>query len=111
MNIQIRIVDQVTIVEMAGEIDGKTAPSAQEQIVPLTQNGGKMLLDMTQVSYMSSAGLRVLLMLYRQMTSHAGQITLVGISEEIKDTMSVTGFLKFFAISETVDSALATMQS
>ncbi|MDX2272343.1 MAG: anti-sigma factor antagonist [Cyanobacteriota bacterium] len=111
MDVRVKTVDQVTLVELEGEIDGKTAPMAQEKIVPLTQAGGKMLLDMTHVTYMSSAGLRVLLLLYRQMTSNNGQIALVGLSEDIKDTMSVTGFLKFFTISDTVDSGLAALQS
>jgi anti-sigma B factor antagonist len=35
---------------------------------------------------------------------------LVGLSEDIKDTMSVTGFLKFFVTSDTLDSALAALQ-
>jgi anti-sigma B factor antagonist len=111
MEINVKSMDQqVTVVEISGEIDGKTAPAAQEKVVPLTQSGGKLLLDMSKVSYMSSAGLRVLLLLYRQMASNNGQIALVGLSEDIKDTMSVTGFLKFFVTSDTLDSALAALQ-
>ena len=77
--------------------------------MPLVQPGSKILLDMSQVDYLSSAGLRMLLSLYRQVSSNNGSIALVGLSEEIKDSMSVTGFLRFFTLYDTVDAGLAAM--
>lgn len=109
MDIQIRTVDDITVVDLAGEVDGKTAPLAQAQIVPLTRGGGKLLLDMTRVTYMSSAGLRMLLLLYRQMATNNGRVALVGLSEEITDTMAATGFLSYFATSDTLESGLAAL--
>ncbi|MFQ5794623.1 MAG: anti-sigma factor antagonist [Candidatus Bipolaricaulia bacterium] len=109
MEINTKTVEQVTVVQLTGELDGSTAPTAQEQILPLIQEGGRILLDMTGVAYMSSAGLRMLLLLYRQTRSHNGRIALVGLSEEIQDTMSVTGFLDFFTTHETLDSGLEAL--
>ncbi|NJL99507.1 MAG: anti-sigma factor antagonist [Synechococcaceae cyanobacterium SM2_3_2] len=111
MDITIQTNNDITIAQVVGEIDGKTAPSAQENLVPLTQGGGKLILDLSQVSYMSSAGLRVLLLLYRQMAGNNGQIALVGLSEELKDTMSITGFLKFFLTSETLADGIAALST
>ena len=99
---------QVTVVEVAGDIDTSTAPLVQAQVLPLAQAGTRMILDLTKVLYMSSAGLRVLLSLYRQISAQDGQIVLVGLSEEIKDTMSITGFLDFFKTCDTLDTALTT---
>ncbi len=109
MNINVKTVDQVTLVDLAGDIDGKTAPLAQEQIVPLTRTSNKLLLNLTQVGYMSSAGLRLLLLLYRQMTSNNGRIALVGLTDDIKDTMSATGFLNYFNCYDSVDAGLAAL--
>ncbi len=107
MNVTVNTVEQITVINLEGDLDGKTAPEVQAQITPLlVQGGGKMILDMTKVPYMSSAGLRVLLMLYRQATANNGKIVLVGLSEELSDTMSVTGFLNFFTTCETFDSAI-----
>lgn len=100
----------VTAIEMAGDVDANTASLVQEQVLPLAQPGSKILLDMTKVPYMSSAGLRMLLSLYRQVTSQDGRIVLVGLSEEIRDTMHVTGFLDFFTSCETVDSGLEALK-
>jgi anti-sigma B factor antagonist len=109
MEINLKSVGRVTVVEMAGDIDSNTAPQAQERILPLAQSGSKLLLDMSAVGYMSSAGLRMLLSMYRQVSRQNGTMVLVGLAEEIKDTMAVTGFLNFFTIRDTVDEGLKTL--
>jgi anti-sigma B factor antagonist len=110
MKVDVRTLDDVTVVDLDGELDGKTAPDVQEQLGPLIQAGGRLILDMTHVPYMSSAGLRVLLMLYRQAAANKGRIALVGLSEELSDTMSVTGFLSFFTTCDTLESAMEALK-
>jgi anti-sigma B factor antagonist len=51
----------------------------------------------------------MLLSMYRQVSRQNGGIVLVGLAEEIKDTMSVTGFLNFFTIRDTVDEGLKAL--
>jgi anti-sigma B factor antagonist len=109
MEINVKSSGEVTLVEMAGDIDSNTAPQAQERILPLVQPAAKILLEMSGVEYMSSAGLRMLLSMYRQVSRQNGSIVLVGLAEEIKDTMSVTGFLNFFTIRDTVDEGLKAL--
>lgn len=100
----------ITVVTVAGEIDGGSAPGLQTQVLPLLQQDGSLILALGGVTYMSSAGLRVLLLLYRQAISRNGRVALAGVAESIKDTMAVTGFLKFFTVADTVDQALTTLQ-
>lgn len=111
MDINIKTVEQVQVVELAGDIDASTAPSVQEKILPLAEPGSKVLLDMTNVPYMSSAGLRVLLSVYRQASAKDGKLVLVGLTEEIRDTMSVTGFIDFFETYDDVASGLKSLKS
>ena len=111
MEINVKTIDAASVVELIGEIDGSSAPAAQARILPLAGPGSHILLDMTKVPYMSSAGLRMLLSTYRQVTSKNGRIVLVGLSEEIQDTMSVTGFLKFFTTCSTLEAGLATLNA
>ena len=104
MDIQVSETEGVTVVTVDGELDTNSAPIAQQQIVPLAVDGVRLVLDMTKVPYMSSAGIRVLLSTYRQVTGNGGKIVLVGLADDVKDTMSVTGFLKFFQTYDTVDA-------
>lgn len=98
--------DGVTVVTMAGEIDGTTAARAQEILVPLLEQHASLVLDVSAVSFLSSAGLRMLLLVYRQALAKNGKVALAGLNEQIRDTMAITGFLKFFLVCESVDAAV-----
>lgn len=100
----------VTLITLVGDIDGNTAPGVQADVLAAAAPDSKMILDMTGVPYMSSAGLRVLLAVYRQMTAQNSQVVLVGLAEEIRDTMEVTGFLDFFTVTATLDEAYTLLQ-
>lgn len=110
MEINVKMTGQVTVVELQGEIEGKTAPLVQEQVLPLLQPGAKVLLNLTGVPYMSSAGLRMMLSTYRQATSNKARVALIGLSQEIQETMSATGFLRFFTLYDTVEAGLEGMK-
>ena len=109
MDITQRTDGDVTIVELSGEIDGSTAPQAQAAIVPLAQGDSKIVIDMSDVGYMSSAGLRMLLVVYRTVSGQGATVALSGLSQDLEDTMSLTGFLDFFDHFETVDEAIASL--
>jgi anti-sigma B factor antagonist len=108
MDVQVKTYGDATIVEAAGDVDGSTAPTLQEQVLAVAQPGCRLLLDLSQVGYMSSAGLRVMLLLHRQV-SGKGKVVLVGLNDEIKSTMSATGFLKFFTTADTLDAGKALL--
>ncbi len=110
MEINISNIDSVQIATLDGDIDASVAPEVSEKILPLATENGKIIVDMTKVPYMSSAGLRTLLSMYRQVSANQAKLILVGLSEDIKDTMSVTGFLDFFEVSESVDEAIAKLK-
>lgn len=109
MEIELEEVDGTTIVTLFGELDGRSAPVVQDKLLALPRPQGKLLLDMSGVSYISSAGLRALLMLYRQMAAQDGRVALVGLAENIQDIMSVTGFLEFFDSYETTAEGIAAL--
>lgn len=111
MEIELEDVDGITVATLFGELDGRTAPDVQEKLIQLPQPHRKLLLDMSGVSYISSAGLRALLMLYRQIGNSQGEVALVGLSESIRDMMSVTGFLEFFNDYGTLEEGLAALNT
>lgn len=109
MEIDFREVDDVRVVSLQGDLDGRTAPAAQAELLPLILPGASVLLDLSGVPYMSSAGLRMMLLVYRHAQSVDSRIALVGLSEDIRDTMSATGFLDFFVMSDSVDAGVAAL--
>lgn len=109
LSIDIETVEQVQVVHLVGDIDGATAPDAQAAIVGVAGPDCKILLDMSGVSYMSSAGLRLLLVVYRNIKGQGGEVILAGLTEDLKDTMEMTGFLDFFQHRDTRDAGLAAL--
>jgi anti-sigma B factor antagonist len=109
MEVDVRKMDNTTIVAINGELDGKTAPEAQAKILPLAGGDVSLLIDMSQVGYMSSAGLRMMLLIYRQIGASGGSVALIGLTEEIEETMELTGFLSYFDTFDSVESAIEKM--
>lgn len=110
MDISVKVVGQVTIVRPVGEIDSKTAPSFQEKVLSLVQAGSKILLNLSEVGFMSSAGLRVMLLTHRETAAKNAHIVLVGMCDDIKNSMSATGFLNFFTVCDTVEDGMEALQ-
>lgn len=109
MNVDIETVEDITVVKLAGELDGLAAPIVQQQLLPIAQAGGKILLNMTEVQYMSSSGLRMLLSTYRHISNSGGRIVLVGVAGVIEDTLSAAGFLQFFTVCQTLDDGMEAL--
>ena len=98
--------NDILTVRLEGSLDGKTAPEAREQLQRFLAANSKLILDLTNVDYLSSAGLRLLLVTYRELAARKGKLVLLGVSEDIRTVMSHTGFLSFFTLVESTVEAV-----
>lgn len=101
MNVIVSNENSIVLITISGSIDSKTTADLQSKIMESITDATKVILDMTKVDFVSSAGLRVLLMVYRYIKSQNGKVVLVGVSEEIQDVMEMTGFINFFEMTDT----------
>lgn len=109
MNVTVNKIQEITVVALDGDLDASSAPDAENQILPLANAGARIALDMSKVPYMSSAGLRMLLATYRAIATKGGKVILIGLSPDLEDTMSLTGFLEFFEHFATLDEGVARL--
>lgn len=105
MNVNINTENNITKIVIQGRIDSQTSNELQSQIIDNASGLKKVIIDLSGVSFLSSAGLRVLLMLYRQLKANDGKVVLVGLSDDLLDVMSITGFVNFFEITSSIDEA------
>ncbi|MBX6384422.1 MAG: STAS domain-containing protein [Microbispora sp.] len=98
--------DGTTVIALTGEIDGRSGPGVRRRLMELLPDDGRVLLDMSGVTYLSSAGLRVLLLLHR---AAGARIALAGVPPEIETVMAATGLLDLFPVtgSAAPDSAVS----
>lgn len=102
--------DKATVVGISVDIDAKTAPDLQAEILPLVAADRALILDVSKVGYMSSAGLRMLLSVYRQAARSNAKLMISGLNADIREVMSATGFLDQFTICDNVEAALKAVE-
>ena len=99
----------ITIIELNGDLDGNSAPQLQEEIEKtVTPDCNCLALEMTNCEFVSSAGLRVLLISAKLLKKNNGVVALIGLSDEVKDIMEMTGFEPYFEYQESIDQCCNT---
>ncbi|MDI6100430.1 STAS domain-containing protein [Actinoplanes sp. NEAU-A12] len=101
--------DDILVLKLIGDLDGRTAPAAQAQILEVLPSDERVLLDLSELGVVTSAGLRTMLLVYRQAQARNSTVGLVGLSQELHGILSATGFLTFFVVSDTVDDGLSEL--
>ena len=75
-----------------GKLDTNTAPQLQDALIPAFDEAKQVELDFSQLSYVSSAGLRVLLTGQKTAQSKGALMAVRGVSDEIREIFKMTGF-------------------
>lgn len=83
--------NEMLTLTVEGRLDTTTAPILEKTINELSDGVTELILDMNQLAYVSSAGLRVLLSAQKKM-SKIGSMKLTGICDEVMDVFEMTGF-------------------
>lgn len=86
------------ILEVSGRIDTTTAGSFEKQVLPYLQSGSELVLDCDQVEYISSAGLRSLLILAKVASARDSRIVLCRLSGLVREVLEISGFDSFFEV-------------
>lgn len=92
MNIAKTTKDDTTTLALSGRLDTTTAPQLQETLIPEFDSSKNVVLDFAELVYVSSAGLRVLLMGEKTAKAKGGRFTLIHVSSEIMEVFEMTGF-------------------
>ncbi|MBO7554103.1 MAG: STAS domain-containing protein [Bacteroidaceae bacterium] len=96
--------------QLGEELDSFNYQQVQEDILAILERGCSAVLDMTACKYVSSTGLRVLLYSKKVAASKGLKLYLVGMSDEVKDIMEVTGFDSFFDSFKTMEECLENVK-
>lgn len=98
----------VLIVRPEGRIDSNTSPELEDWLVSRVGGGLKgLVLDMSAIDYISSAGLRVLLMIAKKLRANAGLLVLSGLIPSVRQIFELAGFFSIFAVEPDLEKAVA----
>ena len=77
---------------LEGRIDTLTAPQLESEISPMLEGIDALVIDLAQVAYISSAGLRVLLSTHKKMLAAGGSLTIANAVPAVREVFDITGF-------------------
>ncbi len=101
------------MVSLSGRLDVESAASAQRMFTDVLTGGGSppsmLMVNTAEVSFISSTGIRSLLLAAKQAKSDGVGLALVGLTPSIREILSLTGMLDMFGIYDSATEALQTL--
>ena len=88
----------IITVTLAGRLDMANALTAEQAFLKYSKSGNVFELEMSQVDFVSSAGVRALLTLYRIVTENNGSVTILNPTDQIMEVLEETDFDALFTI-------------
>jgi anti-anti-sigma factor len=96
------------VLAVHGRIDAHTAKLFEAAVLPRAQAGeSSLVLDLDGLKYISSAGLRVIMLAAKQQKQRAAKFALCNLHDDVRDVFEVSGFAKIIDIHPSREAAVA----
>ena len=103
---------EVTLLAVKGFIDTTTAPEFEKKFLTvLGEKKFKLVVDLKDVNYISSAGLRIVLQAAKQMKTKGGRLALCSLREQIREVFNISGFSGILDIAPTAEEAMLRLSA
>lgn len=100
-----RTEDGATLLSLSGRLDSMTAPEFEQAIPRLFADAPSVvLMDMSQLDYISSAGLRVVLIAAKTAAQAQARLSLFGLQQHVREVFEISGFLKVLDVRADLSS-------
>lgn len=106
-----REVDGATVVSASGWLNASTAKDFETAVMPLIDSTDRFVLDCSGLDYITSAGLRVFLLVITKMKASGKALCVASPRKNIKELFQLTGMLPFLEVYATVGAALGRTSS
>ena len=101
MQIKTEINNSKLFISLSGRLDTITSPQLEEEINSISLDKIEIIiLDVKELEYISSAGLRPVLKVHKKMTAQGGQLKLINVNDMIMDIFDMTGMSDFLDIEK-----------
>jgi len=109
MEITATLLNQTVVVSIVGSVDALTAGDVDHYLSAQADSGQKQIVaDLSQMDFMSSAGLRALLHALRESRQRGGDLRLAAARPGVDHTLSISGFSSILQSFPTVEKAVAS---
>jgi anti-sigma B factor antagonist len=102
-----RAIDELSVVDVAGEVDVFSAPELAEQLTQLFDAGRRtVVVDLTSVTFLDSTGLGTLVAARNRAEEAGGQLPIIGSGERVLKLFRITGLDEVFEIYPSIEAAV-----
>jgi anti-anti-sigma factor len=99
-----------TVVSVKGRMDAVSSPEFEKQLSELIGQGEKdFVIDLGELEYLSSAGLRVILVTVKHLKEKEGELFLCALKDMVKEVFEISGFGAIIPVYDSVESAISHM--
>lgn len=99
----------VLVISLKGRLDAVTTPLLEKDLTELIAGGERFLvLDLGDLAYISSAGLRTLLVVTKRLREKQGRLLLASLKSVVREVFEISGFSSIIPIFESVDAAISS---
>jgi anti-anti-sigma factor len=107
MDIQLREHGRFTVVSPRARLDTGTSPDAQQQLSDLLDRGVRQIVvDFSDVSFVASAGLRVLLSTAKRIRASGGELRVCCLNETVREVFDISGFSELLPVFASTGDAV-----
>lgn len=108
MQLEQETIGQQHVLRPVGRLDGIGAPILESAIKRYLEEGGQhLILDFARLGYISSIGLRVVLMAGKKLLQSKGTIVLTALTPNVQEVFEMSGFISLFPVKDSLAAALA----
>ena len=111
MEIQKEQVGDVCVVAVSGRLDGIYSSAFANQVGELTGANPKILIDFTDIDFVTSAGLRALLLLIKKAKASGSVFALCGVNEQVREVLDISGFAAMLSIHSGRAEGIAALNA
>lgn len=106
MSVQVSQHENILVLRPVGRLDSGSSPELEKIVLQKLEEGfTRIVFDFSSLDYISSAGLRVILLAGKKLRPVSGKMALVGMNAMVHDVFEMSGFLTLFAVAPTLDEA------
>lgn len=100
----------MVVLAVRGRLDATTSAALEKHVGALLEaNETRLLFDLEELTYISSAGLRVLVSTAKRVYARSGALALCGLCAQVRKVLDLCGFSSFLNIHSTREDALAAL--
>ena len=110
MDISEQQAGNATVVQFSGRLDGTNSATTDTALAEAVTRSANLVLDLSALDYISSAGLRVLLKAAKQAQTAKQKLVLAGLQPSVKQVFEISGFSTLFATFDNRDAAVASLR-